>query len=48
MLPTGLADVALDVTGGPHPDWDEYRQAMVDERRLIVRLVPTRAVGQMR
>lgn len=36
------------VTGGPHPDWDEYRAAMVAERRLIARLRPNRAVGQMR
>jgi PPOX class probable F420-dependent enzyme len=30
---------------GEHPDWDEYRQAMVTDRRLIVRLHPTRAYG---
>ena len=48
MSPTGLADGALDVTGGPQPDWDECRQAMGDERRLIVLLVPTRAAGQVR
>jgi PPOX class probable F420-dependent enzyme len=30
---------------GEHPDWDEYRQAMVADRRLIVRLHPTRAYG---
>jgi PPOX class probable F420-dependent enzyme len=36
------------VSGGPHPDWAEYRQAMVDEKRLVARLRPTRAVGQMR
>ena len=35
------------VSGGPHPDWDEYRAAMVAERRLIARLRPTRAVGQI-
>ena len=23
---------------GEHPDWDEYRQAMVDERRVLVRI----------
>jgi len=36
------------VAGGPHPDWDEYRAAMVSEQRLILRLRPTRAVGQIR
>ena len=35
------------VSGGPHPDWAEYRQAMVDERRLLVTFTPTSAVGQV-
>ncbi len=35
------------VTGGAHPDWDEYRAAMVAEGRLLLRLRPTRAVGQI-
>ena len=35
------------VTGGPHPDWDEYRRAMVDDRRLIARFHPASAVGQI-
>lgn len=30
---------------GEHPDWDEYRSAMVTDRRLIVRLRPTHAYG---
>jgi PPOX class probable F420-dependent enzyme len=30
---------------GEHSDWDEYRQAMVDDRRLVVRLRPERAYG---
>ena len=36
------------VAGGPHPDWDEYRQAMIDERRLIARFTPTSAAGHIR
>lgn len=36
------------VAGKPHPDWAEYRQAMVDERRLLVRFTPHSAVGQIR
>lgn len=28
---------------GEHPDWDEYRQAMVAERRVMLRIRPTRA-----
>ena len=35
------------VAGEPHPDWDEYRQAMVDEQRLLVRFTPTSVVGQI-
>jgi PPOX class probable F420-dependent enzyme len=30
---------------GEHPDWDEYRAAMVSDRRLVVTLVPERAYG---
>ncbi len=36
------------VTGGEHPDWDDYRRAMVADRRLTVRVAPTDAVGQIR
>ncbi|MHB1911844.1 MAG: PPOX class F420-dependent oxidoreductase [Acidimicrobiales bacterium] len=28
---------------GEHPDWDEYRQAMVDQRRVILRISIDRA-----
>ena len=35
------------VAGNPHPDWDEYRQAMIDERRLIARFIPAGAAGQI-
>lgn len=31
--------------GGEHSDWDEYRQAMVEDQRLVVRLGPERAYG---
>jgi PPOX class probable F420-dependent enzyme len=33
---------------GEHPDWAEYRQAMVDDRRLVALLHPTRAYGSVR
>ena len=33
---------------GEHPDWDDYDRAMVDQRRLVVRLRPTRAYGMVR
>ncbi len=35
------------VSGGPHSDWAEYRQAMIDEKRLVARFTPTTAVGQV-
>ncbi|WP_344632428.1 PPOX class F420-dependent oxidoreductase [Streptomyces glaucosporus] len=33
---------------GEHPDWDDYRRAMVADRRLVVRLTVGRAYGQPR
>jgi PPOX class probable F420-dependent enzyme len=27
---------------GEHPDWDEYRQAMVDQQRVMLRITPER------
>ena len=30
---------------GEHPDWDEYRAAMVAERRLVVRIPVDRVYG---
>lgn len=30
---------------GEHQDWNEFRNAMVDERRVMVRLKPVRAYG---
>jgi PPOX class probable F420-dependent enzyme len=33
---------------GEHPDWDDYRAAMVAERRVVVRLRPTHAYGALR
>ena len=32
---------------GEHADWDAYRQAMVEERRVVVRFRATRAYGMM-
>ena len=28
---------------GEHPDWDEYRQAMIDEQRVLLRLTVERS-----
>jgi PPOX class probable F420-dependent enzyme len=27
---------------GEHPDWDEYRQAMIDQGKSIIKITPTR------
>jgi len=32
---------------GEHPDWDDYRASMVEDRRVVVRLRPTRAYGMV-
>ena len=34
-------------SGGEHPDWDDYRAAMVRDRRLVVRLRAERAYGSV-
>lgn len=33
---------------GEHPDWDDFRSAMVRERRLILSFAVTHAYGQVR
>ena len=33
---------------GEHPDWADYRRAMVDDRRLVARLVVEHAYGLVR
>jgi PPOX class probable F420-dependent enzyme len=33
---------------GEHPDWDEYRAAMVADRRLVVRFRPEHTYGRLR
>ncbi|MEU2177069.1 PPOX class F420-dependent oxidoreductase [Nocardia sp. NPDC019219] len=32
---------------GEHPDWDEYRDAMVADRRALVLFTPTHAYGML-
>jgi PPOX class probable F420-dependent enzyme len=32
---------------GEHPDWDEYRAAMVADRRCLVRITPAHAYGML-
>lgn len=32
---------------GEHGDWAEYRQAMIDDQRLLLKLTPTHAYGML-
>jgi PPOX class probable F420-dependent enzyme len=32
---------------GEHPDWDQYRAAMIADRRLVLRIRPERAYGML-
>lgn len=41
-----LIDLYRDISG-EHPDWDEYARAMVDDRRLVIRLHAERVYGQV-
>lgn len=42
-----LVEVYRAASGQEHPDWDEFRAAMVTEGRLVVRLRPAHAYGQL-
>ncbi len=41
-----LIEVYRAIAGREHPDWDEYRAAMVKDRRQVVRLHVTHVYGQ--
>jgi PPOX class probable F420-dependent enzyme len=41
-----LVDLYRSISG-EHPDWDDYRRAMVEERRVVVRIQPTYAYGAL-
>ena len=43
-----LVEVYRGTAGQEHPDWDDYRRAMVEEQRLVIRLAPRRAYGLIR
>jgi PPOX class probable F420-dependent enzyme len=40
-----LIEIYRGVSGGEHPNWDEYRAAMVTDDRLVVRLHVERIYG---
>ena len=43
-VPDGLDDFVeyFRCISGEHPDWDEYRQAMVDQGKTVIAITPTR------
>ncbi|MEO0493818.1 MAG: PPOX class F420-dependent oxidoreductase [Actinomycetota bacterium] len=43
-VPDGLDDFVeyFRCISGEHPDWDEYRQAMVDQGKSVIAIAPTR------
>jgi PPOX class probable F420-dependent enzyme len=43
-----LCEVYEAVVGAPHDNWDEFRQAMVDDRRLVARLRVDHVYGMVR
>ena len=43
-----LVELYRTIRGEDHPDWDDYRRAMVADGRLVLRLVVTRAYGLAR
>jgi len=38
-----LVDLYRQIVQGEHPDWDDFREAMVREQRVLLRLTPERA-----
>jgi len=43
-----LVELYRNISGKEHPDWDDYRQAMVSERRIVLSFHPTSAYGAIR
>ncbi|MDN5794540.1 MAG: PPOX class F420-dependent oxidoreductase [Intrasporangium sp.] len=46
----GTLDLLVEVyraIAGEHPDWDEYREAMVQDERVVIRIMPERASGRL-
>ena len=40
-----LVEIYRQIRGEDHPDWDDYRRAMVEERRVVLNFHPTTAYG---
>ncbi|MEC8974282.1 MAG: PPOX class F420-dependent oxidoreductase [Actinomycetota bacterium] len=42
-----LAEIYQRILGEEHPNWEEFQQAMINDGRLVLRLVPQSAVGMV-
>ncbi len=42
-----LLDQVYRTIAGEHSDWAEYRRAMIADRRVVIRITPERASGQL-
>ncbi len=42
-----LLDEVYRTIAGEHPDWADYRAAMIRDRRVVIRVHPERASGQL-
>ncbi len=42
-----LVELYEQISGGPHPDWDEFLQAMVDEQRLVLAFSIAHVYGRL-
>lgn len=43
-----LLDDVYRCIAGEHPDWDDYRAAMIRDERVVIRIRPERAAGALR
>ena len=43
-----LVEIYERASGKPHPNWDEYYEAMVNDKRLVLRFTATSAAGMTR
>ena len=42
-----LLETVYRAIAGEHPDWVEYRHAMISDRRVVISITPDRASGQI-
>lgn len=43
-----LLDDVYRCIAGEHPDWDDYRAAMIRDQRVVIRIHPDHAAGALR